>query len=95
MSLDLNPHQTVAFGCITSDKGLYGKFIPMMSRKCSVVENNGELMLMAVVVYTLEQRWEKCVFAFLSGPTIDLQKMLTLAEKSSFQMKLILILAGM
>ena len=35
------------------------------------------------------------VFASLSGPTIDLQNMPILAKKLSFQMKLILILAGM
>ena len=40
---------------------------------------------------------QECVFASPSGPAIDLQKMLILAKKkkSSFQMKLILILAGM
>ena len=39
-------------------------------------------------MYTLEQRWE--IFR-----QINLQKMPILAQKSSFQMKLILILAGM
>ena len=42
-----------------------------------------------MVVYTLEQRWEIL-------RQIDLQKMSILAKKkSSFQLKLILILAGM
>ena len=40
-----------------------------------------------MIVYTL-------VYASLSGPAIDLQKMPLLAKKSYFQMKLILILAG-
>ena len=35
----------------------------------------------------------QCVFASISEPAIDLQKMLILAKTSSFQMKLILILA--
>ena len=34
------------------------------------------------------------LFASLSWPAIDLQKMRILAKKSSFQMKVILILAG-
>ena len=39
--------------------------------------------------------WFQCVFTSLSGPAIDLQKMPILAKKkSSFQMKLILILAS-
>ena len=33
-----------------------------------------------MVVFTLELRWEKCVFAALSGPAIDLQKMPILAK---------------
>ena len=41
-----------------------------------------------MVVYTLEQRWE-------SGPVIDIQNAEFSKKKSSFQMKLILILAGM
>ena len=32
--------------CMASYQGLYAKFISMMSLKCSIVENDGELMLM-------------------------------------------------
>ena len=32
--------------CMASYQGLYAKFISMMSPKCSIVENDGELMLM-------------------------------------------------
>ena len=34
--------------CMASCQGLYAKFGSMMSSKCSIVENNGELMLMAL-----------------------------------------------
>ena len=33
---------------MASYQGLYAKFVSMMSPKCSIVENDGELMLMAL-----------------------------------------------
>ena len=34
--------------CMASNQGLYVKFVSMMSPKCSIVENDGDLMLMAL-----------------------------------------------
>ena len=42
--------------CISSYQGHYAKFISMMSPKCSIVESDGELMLMALHSYFLPQQ---------------------------------------
>ena len=46
------------------------------------------------LVWSWNQLAIQCFFASLSGPAIDLQKMLIWQKKSFFQMKLILILAN-
>ena len=39
--------------CTASYQGFYAKFVPMMSLKCSIFKNEGELMLMALQVHFL------------------------------------------
>ena len=51
-------------------------------------------LIWQIIGFILPPNEYGCVNVSLSGPAIDLQKMPILAKKSSFQMKLILILAG-
>ena len=52
-------------------------------------------MIWQIISFSLPPKEYDYVYASLSGLAIDLQKVPILATKSSFQMKLILILAGM
>ena len=49
--------------CMASYQGLYAKFISMMSPKCSIVENDGELMLMPLHTHFLPQQQYSRVYA--------------------------------
>ena len=49
--------------CMSSYQGLYAKFISIMSPKCSIVENDVELMLMALYAHFLPQQQFSRLFA--------------------------------
>ena len=49
--------------CVASYQGLYAKFVSMMSPKCSIVKNDGELMLMALHTHFLPQQQYTRVYA--------------------------------
>ena len=57
--------------------------------------NIPETSLRRILHKVLGMTPSKCVFASLSRPAIDLQKLSIFLPKSSFQMKLILFLVGM
>ena len=42
--------------CMASYQGLYAKFVLIISPKCSIIENDGELMLMAIHAHFLPQQ---------------------------------------
>ena len=46
--IEAKTHWMVNWLCTASYQGLYAKFVSMMSPKCSIVENDVELMLMAL-----------------------------------------------
>ena len=48
-------------------KGLYAKFVSMMSPKCSIVENDGEFMLIALHTHFLPQQQYSRVYATVFG----------------------------
>ena len=47
----------------TSYKGLYAKFVSMTSSKCSIVENDSELILMALHTHFLPQQQYSRMYA--------------------------------
>ena len=49
--------------CITSYQSLYAKFVPMMFPKCLIVENDSELMLMALHTHFLPQQQYSRVYS--------------------------------
>ena len=49
--------------CMASYQGLYAKFVFMMSPKCPIVENDGELILMALHTLFVPQQQYSRVFA--------------------------------
>ena len=52
--------------CMASYQGVYAKFVSMMSPKCSIVENDGELMLMALhTPFLPQQRYSRVYALFL------------------------------
>ena len=53
--------------CMASYQGLYAKFISMMSPKCSTVENDGELMMMALHTHFLPQKQYSKAYALISA----------------------------
>ena len=50
-----------------SYQGVYAKFVSMMSPKCSIIENDGELLLMALHTHFLPQQQYSRVYALVLG----------------------------
>ena len=49
--------------CMALYEGFYAKFVSMMCPKCSIVDNDGELMLMALKAYFLPQQQYNWMYA--------------------------------
>ena len=47
---------SLLYFCMASYQGIYAKLVLMMSLKCSIVENDGELMLMVLRTHFLPQQ---------------------------------------
>ena len=57
--------ESIGLWCMASYQGLYAKFTLLMSPKCSIVEDDGELMLMALHAhFLLQQHILECTLCF-------------------------------